>query len=519
MPVICVLGGVPLGGWLGSLRGSVEPSSGGAVVGVEMLSPTARKVAGEPSRPILESVLAASGREQFRLIASFLPEASKEEIRALLSIPKSERDSWRLLLARWCELAPQESLAWVREDETLKGLEGWCFYAWSQVDPLAAMAAAEKEPGKHLSQVVDALIAYDVQLALALSECYPERISLRNQVLAAWCKDDPEAAMAYAQGLPEKERLSALAALMGTMAREDSDQALSVALCLVDEKQREKALFALLPEAIKSDPDTAEKHILTLPEGKPRYELMWTLAKERAERDPVAAMAWAKGQDDPGVRRAGIMAAFKAMSFDSINERIEWLQAVGLEEALPNLREGTSTQREDGSGAGLSGGGDLRHTLIGVVRDLSAVDPREALSVIAGVPPQEGNMDFHPRDSLFRELGKGWLQGEHREIFVAGLAEIPLESARAQVVRGAMDDASSETLAWLATQDALFDSAVGGTAVIEQLAREWVKVDSMAASEWIGNLDASSGKDRAIYSLVRSLVEGRRPDFEAAFAW
>lgn len=111
--MICVLGGVPQGVWLGSLRDSVEPSSGGSVVGVEMLSPTAWKIAGEHSRPILESVLAAKGREQFRLIARFLPEASEEEIRALLSIPKSERDSWRLLLACWCELAPQECLAWV----------------------------------------------------------------------------------------------------------------------------------------------------------------------------------------------------------------------------------------------------------------------------------------------------------------------------------------------------------------------------------------------------------------------
>ena len=141
-----------------------------------------------------------------------------------------------------------------------------------------------------------------MQLALALSERYPERISLRNQMLAAWCKDDPEAAIVYSQGLPEKARLSALAALIGTMAKDYSDQALSVALGLVDEKQREKALFAILPEAIKSDPDTVEKHSLTLPEGNPRYELMRTLAKERAERDPVAAMAWAKRQDDLGER-------------------------------------------------------------------------------------------------------------------------------------------------------------------------------------------------------------------------
>ena len=119
-----------------------------------------------------------------------------------------------------------------------------------------------------------------MQLALALSERYPERISLRNQVLAAWCKDDPEGAIVYSQGLPEKARLSALAALIGTMAKDYSDQALSVALGLVDEKQREKALFAILPEAIKSDPDTVEKHSLTLPEGNPRYELMRTLAKE-----------------------------------------------------------------------------------------------------------------------------------------------------------------------------------------------------------------------------------------------
>ena len=85
-------------------------------------------------------------------------------------IPKIERDSWRVLLARWCELAPLECLAWVRNDKELGDLERWCFYAWAQVDAMAAVVEAEKGAPRHRRQVIDALAAHDIQEALALSE-------------------------------------------------------------------------------------------------------------------------------------------------------------------------------------------------------------------------------------------------------------------------------------------------------------------------------------------------------------
>lgn len=224
-------------------------------------------------------------------------------------------------------------------------------------------------------------------------------------MLAVWEKNDPDAVMAYAQRLPKKARVSAIPALIKAIAEMDSDQALAVALDIGGEKERATALGALLPAVIKADPEAAEKHILTLPAGKPRYQLMRTLAKERAERDPAAAMAWAKGQEEPSVRRSGVAVAFKAMSFESVHERAEALVEAGLDDALPNVREGESILSESGGSGSFSHGGDLGNVLSAVVKDLAKVDPQAALGLIAKVPPKLGDMDFHPHDTVFSELG------------------------------------------------------------------------------------------------------------------
>ena len=83
----------------------------------------------------------------------------------------------------------------------------------------------------------------------------------------------------------------------------------------------------------------------------------------------------------------------------------------------------------------------------------------------------------------------------------------------------AVDGASSETLAWLVAQEALFEGDLVGSEEIARVARKWLESDSLAASEWIGSLEAGPGKDRAVGSLVNDLMEGRQPDYEAAFAW
>ena len=156
--MICALGGLPLGAWLGGLCDRVEPLPENHAAGVEMAHPKARTVSRKQLRPTMEQILEANGWEQFRLIARFLPDASKDEVQALLVVPKFERDSWRLLLARWCELAPLECLVWVRKDKELGDLEQWCFYAWAQVDAVAAMAEAEK--GSNGSTSVLAVVSW-----------------------------------------------------------------------------------------------------------------------------------------------------------------------------------------------------------------------------------------------------------------------------------------------------------------------------------------------------------------------
>ena len=51
------------------------------------------------------------------------------------------------------------------------------------------------------------------------------------------------------------------------------------------------------------------------------------------------------------------------------------------------------------------------------------------------------------------------------------------------------------------------------------LTSEWVKRDSMAASEWVGGLQPGTERDGAAVALVGELIFGNTPDLDSAMEW
>ena len=108
-------------------------------------------------------------------------------------------------------------------------------------------------------------------------------------------------------------------------------------------------------------------------------------------------------------------------------------------------------------------------------------------------------------------------EGMDRE-FETLVESIPGDALRARMLGSSIGHATAEQLPYLAEQSALLGDDFPSWQT-SNLARRWIGLDSLAASEWIGSLDPGNRKDEAIAQLVSSLSDGKARDYEAAFAW
>ncbi len=477
-------------------------------------------------RPSLDEVLASEGLDQLRLLTLFLAEATLADLKELTHLPSPPETqghgsewrhadyAWKLILARWCELDAEGALQFVRDSRPrMPHLELWCFRAWSTVDPIAAMDSAIQQPDRFLAEVIDEVIRYDLEMATQLMNDHPANDAVRKAVLAEWGRKNLNEALARALGLPQHLQGETIASLLGGLARDNPTQALHLALEQENPVWREKALAEVLPELIETDPQLAEKHGMTLVLGPARYELVKKLAKKRV-KDGRDVLVWAHLLEDPGERQAAFAAAFENLEFDSLTERYLFLKGLGLEYVLPNPRE-VSRRR---NGASYRGGADLKNSFQRVLKELAERNPESALRAAAAIPPNVGNGSFHPKQDILIELSKSAVKQGHGEELQEMLDSVPNDWIKRQMWSEGLKVAPAAFFTNLATNQNRLDQL--SESELEVFVSRWLKADTFAASEWVGQMEAGPAKDDAVNDLLRTLHRNPgRQDHEALFAW
>ncbi len=520
-----------------------------------------KRAALNPSRPSLEAMLAKTGWPLFQSLGIFLPEATTTELEILAHAWGEHMDdlsypewTWKLVLARWLELDPAGALA-LEERLDQPRIRGFCYRTWIHLDYDAALAAALSETEPPYKEILSEVVKRDLALA---KSWYEENPRLLHPFMTAWAKSDPDAAIASLDQLEPQTRDLALRYVIKAIASSNKARALQLVDDIGSTNRRYHTTVDVVSEWLLEDVTAAGSFIQELPSGKAKAELFTEWVKLKAQDDPQGTWDWARRLPSGSERHQAIgLAAERLAGSDpdkllALFDEVGWKYAMKSPEELSNLRHASGGSRRPG---GLSRSVDI------ALQALAKENPRAALAKLAPLPGQDDLLDEVDVGQLgmLEFIGHQWFQQSpvealewisrspdiiHAENLATGMLSRASEEnlkateqfllsseptlatpylSRALIEHRAKEDPIA-TLELTNQLDArgvfnVEDSQTLGVHAYSAIARSWLQIDSMAMSEWAGNLESGPHKDAAVNALITHLSNGDAPDYEAAFHW
>lgn len=289
----------------------------------------------------------------------------------------------------------------------------------------------------------------------------PQRRQALHRLASRWGRIDPQAALRWSEDLTGRDQFST----MEDILRHWSDE----------------------------DPAAAADYVTRLPGSEHTLHLLRDLSHRWAESDRGSALEWSMALEDPALRMRAIRgvasswaehdpagaAAFTTDSLETVNERHHVLEAVARRWGEQDLESALQWARDLEPG-------DQQRATQSVLRLVAEHNPSEAASIyqdIAAELPQDGPISREYRH-MAQEVARVWSSSSPVDAAQWALS-LP---ERGSIQRGAVGD------------------------VTEQ----WMRIDSMAAGEWIRSLPAGETRDSASERVVHMTTNS---DPGAAFAW
>ncbi len=200
--------------------------------------------------------------------------SSPEQLARLASIVRTEDplDRARALLAFIDKLGPNDFEAAISQfrslgiTESRMGEYAQLLSAWAKVDPLAALAYAEKNTRSEFAA---------------------------STILTTWAGTDPEAAIRWAETHHEGEGANPyLAGIIRSLAATDPTRASQLLTGMPKSVERGEALDAMLPHVISQGADATKAWIASLTDDSLRNGAMMRSAEQLAATDPSGTAAW-----------------------------------------------------------------------------------------------------------------------------------------------------------------------------------------------------------------------------------
>lgn len=281
------------------------------------------------------------------------------------------------------------------------------------------------------------------------------REHLLHRLAERWAQSDPEAALAWAATLRPREQEHATDVVFHTWCEEAPADALAYA--------------AALPNSERS------------------LSYVHHLAHQWARRDRAAAIAWATAQGDVAVHARALRGVTEAWAGEQPRDAAGFAMAEGnaldrrelLE--IVSHRWAESDWREALAWAGGLGDSDRGVALRSVLHSVAEGSPEEAAALFEGI---SGLLTADARRDAAGEVAARWAESSPADAanWALGLPEGGHLQRRA----------------------------------VHELVQHWLRLDSLAASGWVGTLPAGETRDAAAGTLVEHVA---RSDPESAFAW
>ncbi len=289
----------------------------------------------------------------------------------------------------------------------------------------------------------------------------PQRREALHRLASRWGRSDPQAALRWSEGLTGRDQFSTMEDILRHWSEED--------------------------------PAAAADYVAQLPGSEHSLHLLRDLSHRWAETDRSAALEWSMALDDPALRMRALRgvasswaehepaeaAAFTTNSLESVNERHHVLEAVARRWAERDLQGALQWARDLESG-------DQQRATQSVLRLVAEHNPSEAATLyqeIANELPATGPISREYRH-MAQEVARVWSSSNPAEAAQWALS-LP---EKGSIQRGAVGD------------------------VTEQ----WMRIDSMAAGEWISSLPAGRTRDGASERVVHMTTH---TDPGTAFDW
>ena len=276
--------------------------------------------------------------------------ASAEE----LGVKRGSGDATSIL-ASLAAVDPARAVAWLNDpDNSLRHtpkmghiLAGTIAKEWVRQDPAAALEWANSLPDDlrrgALGGVLESLASTDPMQAAALVKNLDnaeERSDLVGKIAESWGRQTPSAALEWAQSLEGKEQQRAIEEVLDGWAQTSPAEAASYIDQLPDDGKTDRQITQVAREWGRRDPAQAAAWLGAQPEGDGKRESIGEVIWNWTTTDPTAASTWLSQQPDSPSYDAGAGALAKATFESDPAAAITWAASIGNEQQRTEMING-----------------------------------------------------------------------------------------------------------------------------------------------------------------------------------
>ena len=366
------------------------------------------------------------------------PSQFESEVQKLQGLPMSQRMlAMNLLFSRWAENDPKGS--WERSQQM-----GFPEMFMARAGAVSGWAASNPE---------------------ALAQEYsnnPDEFGMgpggRGQgdtaamIAGEWAKQNPEAALKWAQTLDEREAADAISGVFNELSQQDPQEALRMAATLDDNARGDayesiaaswaisdyaaadqwinslsegqgKVRFAAIESLANASPSQAARETTKLPAGEERDELVAEVSREWARQDAPAAFEWLTESGSEGAVEEGIGRVVGALSREDPERVLDYIDSQDAGEVRDNAVQGYVYGNRDAPVAEkirlaetISGEDDRQRAVTRVAYEWAREDPEATLQYLEttdsiGEDSRERIAGMAERAAAGEEVGRGPFRG------------------------------------------------------------------------------------------------------------
>jgi hypothetical protein len=450
-------------------------------------------------------------------------------------------------IAYWARRAPREAAAWIDRlpNPDKRGrLFSQVARVWAESDLWSALSFAQGLSSKEdreqaLSALLYRVAAADSQRGVALLDEISDPFTKRRAgeaVARGWTRQNPQAAIQWAEGLPEGElRSDILKEIAYTWALTDPRSATELMAQQKDHPGKISDLWGILRQWTSRNPQEAALWVQNWPHEKDRTYLISAVAGAWA--DPKAALAWVERLLPEEERLKSMREIADSWARQDPQGVSDWVMSLPegktrndiIHKVVTTLSTSTKDDHVDKALilVGLLPEGQERDQAIGMVAlKLAEKDPPKAVELIEKIPTRHGRIyilsniaerwakndipsatrwalslpEQKERIAVLRHVTSVWGRSEPQAVLTWAV-QLPEGEEKGAALRGIADGwgsiAPREAMNWV---EQLPDGSQKSQ-VIDAVMSHWVH-QSQTVSAWLSKLLPGPTRDQAIRSYA-----------------